>query len=39
MLKVEVKRRRRGKKREEGEAIKWFLRKFGAALALEWIGF
>lgn len=38
MLKIQVKELE-GREHTGGEAIKWFLRKFGAALALEWIGF
>lgn len=36
-LEVEIERERQ--RAEEGEAIKWILRKSGAAFALYWIGF
>ena len=35
----ESKKKEEIEKPEEGEAIKWVLRKSGAAFALKWIGF
>jgi hypothetical protein len=36
---MERERERERERAQEGEAIKWVLRKSGAAFAFDWIGF